>query len=333
MPKSPGRCPHCSADLTAVAIRDAFCPRCKLPHEIEADDLRDVEVANSGKNARVTVSKRDRETEIGLELLQLCQTITADGQVLDAEIVGLNEWLETNQHVDLPAVPFLSKVVGQIVADGVVTDEERIELCKAIERILPQDLRRYAVLKRREVNEAGRRVAAEERARARLAGTAAREAAEAERLQNAPVTRFNFMVAGVRYKNRAAIVDGIPYANVPVYLRRDPANKFSRNAIEVSLQTGEVVGFVPESEAVDLAPLLDDGCRSRAWIKKILEKTRAGYPIPIVEGEIYNPDSSVPEAVTQAQMPESKKSDSLGCLPGCLVVVAGFVLCVSMMTC
>lgn len=323
MPNAPRRCSHCNADLSAVASRDAFCPRCKLPNEIAADDLQGAEVSNLGKNARVTVSKRDRETEIGLELLQLCQTITEDGQVLDAEIVGLKEWLEANQHVDLPAVPFLSKVVGQIIADGVVTDEERVELYKAIERVLPQDLRRYAVLKRRELSEAGRRLAGEEKAQARLVGTATREA---ERLRNAPITRFNFMVAGVRYKNRAAIVDGIPYANVPVYLRRDPANKFSRNAIEVSLQNGAVVGFVPESEAIELAPFLDDGCRSRAWIKKILENTRAGYPIPIVEGEIYSSDSSVSDAVTQTQMPESKNSESSGCLPGCLIVLAAFVL-------
>ena len=115
------------------------CPRCQSFNERGAlvcvdcgaailDDPRMIAPAppKAGKPARLSVSKADRNTEIGAELLSLLQAVTGDGSVSVGGVTELAIWLSANRHVDMPAIGFLSQIVGQIIADGVVTDEERL---------------------------------------------------------------------------------------------------------------------------------------------------------------------------------------------------------------
>jgi hypothetical protein len=50
-----------------------------------------------GRKPRRSITKRQRETAWGAELLSICQTITEDGRLLDDEIHALNDWLEANE--------------------------------------------------------------------------------------------------------------------------------------------------------------------------------------------------------------------------------------------
>ena len=87
-----------------------------------------------------------------------------------------------------------------------------------------------------------------------------------------------------------------------VYLARDPANRFSANAIEIRLPNGMQIGFVPETDARDMAPELDSGCPHRAYLKKILAGRRA--PIPFVVASLYHPEAAQrPGLVLQHQVP------------------------------
>src|SRR3954447_14534458 len=88
---------------------------------------------------RLSITKLQRETEAVIELISLCQTVTEDGSLSDEEIAALREWLKDQAGAELPARDFLEETVARILADGVVTEEERDELWRAIESVLPAD--------------------------------------------------------------------------------------------------------------------------------------------------------------------------------------------------
>jgi len=321
-------CPHCQADLSEVPPRGNLCPRCLL--ELPGAVARPSEASGTDQSclARITVGKADRATEIGIELLNLCQTITEDGRVLEDEIRGLHQWLETNGHVEMPAISALRKCVSAILADGIVNDAERNELQKVIERILPPDLRRYAVLKRREASAEEKLAAVLKREELKLQKQRTREQEKAQQERNRPVEAFDFMVAGVAYEGRGCAVSTHAHEGMPAYLVRDRANQYSRNAVEVRLGNGIHIGYVPEETAVELAPLLDANCKARASIKRLLTKTRTGYPIPIISGELYRPDASVPSAVFESEVPSKRhpRADAgTGC-GGCMILIVASVL-------
>ncbi len=116
------------------------------------------------------------------------------------------------------------------------------------------------------------------------------------------------MVAGVRYENRPALIDKYVRADDIAYLKRDKSNKHSRNAIEVLTQNGIMVGFVPEDDAVDIAPLLDQGCRYEAFFTKVLSGGRTS--IPVVQTYVYGANASIEGTITQAEAPPSIEPSS-----------------------
>jgi hypothetical protein len=98
----------------------------------------------------VTLSKADRGTPAGRELIALLTELSADGQVTPAEMGRLRSWLEVDRSVDFPACAFLYGVVESIKYDGEITEEELDGLALAIERVLPPDVRAAATLRRKE---------------------------------------------------------------------------------------------------------------------------------------------------------------------------------------
>ena len=108
------------------------------------------------------------------------------------------------------------------------------------------------------------------------------------------------MVAGVMHEGRAALVERFVAEADTVYLAREPQNRFSPNAIAVRLTNGLDIGYIPESEAIHLAPVLDEGALHSAAIKKILRGRSA--PIPVVWGELYSAQARLDDAVTQAEV-------------------------------
>jgi hypothetical protein len=86
--------------------------------------------------------------------------------------------------------------------------------------------------------------------------------------------------------------------------RHQNDNVHSRNAVEVVISGGEQIGFVPEEDAQDLAPLLDSGHKYTAHVKRLLTEGRS--PIPVVFASVYRADadlSSKKGSATSSQQP------------------------------
>jgi hypothetical protein len=260
------------------------------------------------RKPRISLTKTQRNTAAGTELLALCQTVTSDGSLSDAEVTELQHWLDENRSSDLPAIEFLTGVVVKILADGKVTSEERTELYKSIEAVLPPELRRDAIARRRVIEKENLEILHQEDRR------------------NLPFTKYDFMVAGVFFEGRAALVQQHVRVGDPAFLARDPGNRYSRNAIEIRTQGGIQVGYVPESDATDLAPLLDKGYRHRAFFKKIL--TRGRVPTPVVVAELYRDDANVPGTVGANDVPQkvAAAAGGSGCLTAIFLLVVGFAV-------
>jgi HIRAN domain len=234
---------------------------------------------------RLSITKLQRETEAAIELISLCQTVTEDGSVSDEEVAALRQWLTDNADTELPARDFLEETVARIVADGVVTVEERRDLWRAIETVLPRDLRAPLTARRRAQEYAVKSAAREAREQARADTRVARE-------RNRPVGSWNFMVAGCRHEDRPATIREYAEPDASVDLVREPGNKYSRNAVGVCLDNALKIGYVPEELATEIAPLLDGGHRQSAYLTKILSGGRT--PIPVVQAYLYRPDAEVP---------------------------------------
>lgn len=227
------------------------------------------------------MTKAQLQSAAAVELLALCQTATEDGRLSKDEIIALRDWLRAHRESDLPAIAFLTETVERIVADALVTKEERHDLYEAIKKVLPPEARKEARKARTDL-EAARRE------HARITKSLQRLAEREEQERNWPLESFDFMVAGVYYEGREGVIRRHLSDGDQVYLVRDRQNPYSRNAVEVRLANRMQIGFVPEDDAVDLAPLLDQGCQHNAYCKKIL--TGGRVPVPVVVARIYRAD-------------------------------------------
>lgn len=216
------------------------------------------------KTNRVYLTQPERNTEAGLELLQLCLTTTSDGRLEKGEIEALKQWLEVHRETNLPAIGFLSSIIERILADGIITDEETRELHIGLEKVLPIDLRKDVIEKRKQIE---------------------REKADLER----PIARYDFMVAGTRYGGRVGWINAYATIEQQIILQREPTNIKSHHATRVLLFNEKFIGYVPEVDAKYLAVQLDQGKRYSAFIKKILGTE--SNPIPVVVVEVYEPSS------------------------------------------
>jgi HIRAN domain len=246
---------------------------------------------------RLSLTKTQIQSGVGAELLALCQSVTEDGSLSKEEIIALRSWLKAHRSSDLPAVGFLASTVERIVADGKVTKQERRELYHAIETILPPEARKHAAAQRRVVE-------AEAMAREHAQSEAERQQEREERERNRPLCSANFMVAGVHYEGRPEVIRQYAEDGAQVFLARDRQNQYSRNAVEIRLQNGMQIGYVPEDDAGDIAPLLDQGSRHQACITKIL--TGGRVPIPVVQAYIYRADADNQGTVSAADVPEKQ---------------------------
>lgn len=241
-----------------------------------------------------TLTAADIQVGVGAELLALCQTVTQDGSLSNNDILSLRNWLAANRHADLPSISFLISTINLIVADGKVTMDERRELYRAIETILPLDARKEATTYRRIVE-------AQQKAEKKAAALAEAEVQRLERERNRPLAKANFMVAGVFYEGRSEVVEEYVLGDERVFLARDPMNQFSRSAIEIRLQNGLQIGYVPESDAREFAPYLDQGCPHLAYVTKVLRGGK--IPIPVVQAYIYSAESTIEGLTYYNQIP------------------------------
>jgi hypothetical protein len=233
---------------------------------------------------RISLTKTQLRTELGAELLSLCESITADGKLVTQEVEALRLWLDDSVKLDLPAAKHLRGVVERVIADGQITREECREVYHAVEAVLPPEVRRVAAAARRSIEATEREAAKAER-------DGARERNRQERQRNVQIASANFMVAGCRYEGRPAIIAAYAEPGDPVRLRRDRENRHSQNAISIDLENGRQIGFVPEEDATELAPLIDDRAKCVAYMTKILSGGRS--PIPVVQVRLYPADTTL----------------------------------------
>ena len=78
----------------------------------------------SNERRMVTLSKTQRETTVGRELIELLVELSADGTVSRDEMERLRNWLQVDHAVDFPALPFLYETIDEISSDGEITEEE-----------------------------------------------------------------------------------------------------------------------------------------------------------------------------------------------------------------
>jgi hypothetical protein len=105
-----------------------------------------------------------------------------------------------------------------------------------------------------------------------------------------------------------------------VFLVRDPSNKYSRFAVEVLLAAGHQIGYVPETDVRELAPLLDSDRPYRAHIKKILTGGRA--PIPVVVADVFRVEATVTGLRRRADAPTRIAAPTVQGKAGCAGAVA-----------
>jgi hypothetical protein len=252
------------------------------------------------KKPRLSLTKEQLQSGIGAELYALCQSVTADGVLSKEQIIALRNWIKDRRSSDLPAIRFLTETLVRILADGKVTKEERTELYKAIEKILPVEARRQITDNRKSVE-------AEEKARVKAARNLEKQHEREEGEKNRRICSPNFMVAGVHYEGRPEIINRYVEEGNQVFLIRDRQNRFSQYAVEILLSNGLQIGFVPDDFADEIAPLLDQGCGHHAFVTKIL--TGGRVPIPVVQAYVYGPQSNVAEVVFESQVPAKRFND------------------------
>jgi hypothetical protein len=217
-------------------------------------------------NRDVALSPAQLATEIGAELLSLCQAATADGRLEPEEIAGLRQWLDDAATAQMPPARYLRIVIDRVLADGRITPEEYAEVYRAVEAVLPFDARTAA----------------------HTAWDSARAAADAPTTATvaspAPGIDISFMLAGVRGGDRPALIASRAAVGTAVTLQptRDPAH--FGTVLAVRLPGGEQIGHVPAAAAARLIPLIEHGCDCRARISAVRSSGRA--LVPTVHAEI-----------------------------------------------
>jgi hypothetical protein len=93
------------------------------------------------RTPRKSLTKKQLEDPMALDLLALLQTMTFDGKILEPEIALLNQWLDDHKTSSIPGIAYLRESVQTVLADGRVTDQERAWLQKAVETVLPKEER------------------------------------------------------------------------------------------------------------------------------------------------------------------------------------------------
>lgn len=268
---------------------------------------------------RLSLSKSDATTDAGAELLAVCQESTLDGTLSKDEIARLIRWRQRHGDSDLPAARFMTTLIDRIIVDGRISKEEQSELQLAMESVLPLDLRRGAKAARAGVEGAKR---AEAKASAEAEREQKRNAKAAERSDRelrAPVEQFDFKLVGVREGSRQKAIARFGQVGAKVQLVRDPSNRHGGGkAVMVLGADGSEMGFVPQEEAEELAPMLDQGLHYMAEIGEMYGYTAA---VPIVRVALYKPEAGVTGA-----RPAGARTARSGSGVGAMMVIIGLVI-------
>ena len=214
----------------------------------------------------VSSSSKQRANDAALELVEICNTMTHNGRILDESIAELRDWARHYSDLELMNRPVVRHTINKIFQTGAISDAERSELYLNIEKLLPRELQNAL---------RGKRGAPE----------------PADRARGLSLEAYDFVVSETHYEDRTTAIVRYASAGDDLLLMRDPENACSPNAIVIRLPSGFDVGFVPETSAKSLAQYLDAGYPYRARIRRILPGRLA--PVLVVSTDVYPPDTSV----------------------------------------
>ena len=266
---------------------------------------------SNGAEERESLSPDRRATPAGIDIVAFCRSLPPNGRLSDDDIKVLKDWTTRYQDITLPSRGYISSVVTKALAEQVITPDERDWVYFAVEPVLPIQLRRSTHEKRRiaELKEAQ----LEGRADANLS--------------------FDFLVAGVHLDGHWRTIESHVKPGVVVQLVRNAADQSSGKALRVVLATGECIGYVPEEDALPIAPEVARGARVEGLVKKILADGQ--YPIPVIGGRIHLSADTLDEAVDEPlekvirkEAPVRARRPSRPALiaGACLVALIGLVL-------
>ena len=243
----------------------------------------------------VTLSKSQRETTVGRELIELLVELSADGTVSREELERLRKWLEADHAVDIPALPFLYETIDQISSDGEITEDEFDRLALAIERVLPKEIRVAAAAKRKEARNARRIDQREHQRQAMIAERAKKRAArDVERTREGILYQASFAIAGAfRSEERRDACERLIVDDI-VTFEREPDNVHDANAILILGGDDRELGYVRREEARDIAPLLDAGAEADVRVHRLWETPDDGHVVPIVLVKVRQGDTDPP---------------------------------------
>jgi hypothetical protein len=106
---------------------------------------------------RLSLTPKQLETAVGIDLLALCQRVTADGSISSTEADELRRWLEESASIEMPAIGYLRGTVERILADEIITQDELRELHHAVERVMPPEHRIVSEAVRKDHEQATKR--------------------------------------------------------------------------------------------------------------------------------------------------------------------------------
>jgi len=262
-------------------------------------------------------------TELGAELLSLCQSVTADGRLAPEEIAGLRQWLGDAEAAELQAARFLRGVIERVLADGRITADEYKEVYRAVEAVLPFEARQQAHAAREQAE------SSDLSARVQASATPV-PVARAAQAASTPSLDVTFMVAGVRQDGRPALIDERASAGLAVTLELTTAGSDGDEAIAVKLPDGTQIGFAPAAESRQIIPLLRKGARCNAHIVRIRSSGRS--PIPVVQVRFFPAEVPAidPLAQVAAHLPAaaSRRGRKFALLVG-ITVAALIVIAIS----
>jgi hypothetical protein len=142
-------CPHCGSDT------QLYIPNENQQTDITSGENKSAIYAHTPiritRGMKVALSPKQRESQIGRELIDLLLLVTRDGPVTEEGVRRLNDWLKTKADSEIHAIVFLLELTRKVLRPGKPTREEMHEMQLGIERALPKDLRSEIVEKRRDV--------------------------------------------------------------------------------------------------------------------------------------------------------------------------------------
>jgi hypothetical protein len=260
-------------------------------------------------------------TELGAELLSLCQSVTADGRLAPEEIAGLRQWLGDAAAAEMQAARFLRGAIEHVLADGRITADEYEEVYRAVEAVLPFEARQQAHAARQHAESSALS------ARAPASTEAVAGAAQSDR---APLLDVTFMVAGVRKDGRPALIEQHARAGLAVTLDLVANGSYSGAAVAVRLPGGAQIGFVPAAEARQIVPLLQPGAGYRANIVRIRSSGRS--PIPVVQVRFFPAGIVTTAPLLPASTQPLAPAGRWGRVLAVLVCIAAALLVLSMLS-